>query len=241
MRMRSVMEWCTRASSGLPAASTRVLWNSSSRRATRAPSVRRLRGATSQTFSRPARAAFGPPARPRPPAPRPLDGGALEQGARVVEVVEEVKVERPPAPAALRVDLHVAFALEAEERLSHRRAGNASARGNLALREARAGEQAELEDVAFQRAVDRVAEVLRGRRNRALTPIFLPRVVHAGSGVDCQATICQPCGRFTQTLVKRLFSFFGWPPDRSWILTWPVTTAQSPWTWMSSIGRSTSW
>src|ERR1041385_3507683 len=115
MRMRSVMEWCTRASSGLPAASTRVLWNSSSRRATRAPSVRRLRGATSQTFSRPARAALGPP------GAQPLDGRALEHEAQVVQVVEEVEVERPHAPAALRVDLHVAFALEAEERLAHSR------------------------------------------------------------------------------------------------------------------------
>src|SRR5262249_13385916 len=135
----------------------------------------------------------------------------------------------------------VALALESEERLAHRRARNLGARGDLVLREARAGEQAELEDVALQRSVDRLGEVLRGGRNRALTPIFLPRVVHAGSGVDCQATICQPCLPFTQTLVKRLFSFFGWPPDRSWILTWPVTTAQSAWTLMASVGPATSW
>src|SRR5262249_15632922 len=153
---------------------------------------------------------------------------------------EEVEIERVHAPAALRVDLHVALALEAEQRLAHRGTRDAGARGDLVLREARAGKQAELEDVALQRAVDRLGEIFRGR-NRALTPIFLPRVVHAGSGVDCQATICQPCWPFTHTLVKRLFSFLGWPPDRSWILTWPVTTAQSPWIWMSSIGRSTAW
>src|SRR3954467_4892234 len=163
----------------------------------------------------------------------------LEHEPQVVEMVEQVEVERPHAPAALRVDLHVALALEAEERLAHRSARDVRAGGDLVLREARAGKQAELEDVALQRAVDRLGEVLRGR-NRALTPIVLPRAVHAGSGVDCQATICQPCRPFTQTLVKRLFSFFGLPSDSSSILTWPVTTAQSPWTWMSSMGRSTA-
>src|SRR4029077_4973715 len=81
--------------------------------------------------------------------------------AKVVEVVEEVEVERPHAPAALRVDLHVALALEAEERLAHRRARDTRAGRDPVLREARAGQQAELEDVGFQDAVDRLGKVLR--------------------------------------------------------------------------------
>src|SRR6185369_14196006 len=164
----------------------------------------------------------------------------LEHEAQVVEVVEQLEVERPHAPAALCMDLDVALARETKKGLAHRRSRNAGASRDLVLREAAAGQQAELEDVALQRAVDRFREVLRRGKNRGPSPTF-PRLVHAGSGVDCQATICQPCFPFTQTLVKRLFSFFGWPPERSWILTWPVTTAQSPCTWMSSIGRSTSW
>src|SRR3954454_12489769 len=155
-------------------------------------------------------------------------------------MVEQVEVERPHAPAALRVDLQVAFALEAEQRLAHRRARHAASRRDLVLREARPGQQAELEDVGFQHAVDRLRQVLPRGRNRGPSPIVLPRAVHAGSGVDCQATICQPCRPFTQTLVKRLFSCLALPSESSSILTCPGTRAQSPWTWMSSMGRSTA-
>src|SRR5207302_7758573 len=101
-------------------------------------------------------------------------GGGFQHHAQVVETVEQLEVERAHAPAAFRMHLEIAFALEAEQRLAHRRARHPRAARYLVLREARARQQPELEDVALQLAVDRLGEVLHKRKIRcALPPLTL--------------------------------------------------------------------
>jgi hypothetical protein len=80
---------------------------------------------------------------------------ALQDQAHVVEVVQRREIKRPYAPAALGVHFQVALALQAEQRLAHRRARHARAAGNLVLGEACTGQQPKLEDVGLELLIDR--------------------------------------------------------------------------------------
>src|SRR5436853_1776707 len=52
--------------------------------------------------------------------------------------------------------------------------------------------------------------------------------VHAGWGVDCQATNFHPCGVFAQALRNISLSVLGWPLISASMCPLPVTSATSP-------------
>src|SRR5690606_6008305 len=71
------------------------------------------------------------------------------------------EVERLDLPATAEINLQIALALQAIQRLAHRRAAGGHALGDLALAEAITGQQAELEDVVLELQVDALGEILR--------------------------------------------------------------------------------
>ena len=129
---------------------------------------------------------------------------AFQHHAQVVDVVERLEVERPHAPAALRVHLQVALALQAEQRLAHRRARHARAARHLVLGEAGARQQAELEDVGLDALVDRPGQVL--------SAFFLPRR-HCRSMPRVSTTFFQrPISRSTRLRIASGVLYAGTPP-----------------------------
>ena len=80
-------------------------------------------------------------------------------------MLEELEVEGLHLPAGAEVHLHEALALQAEQRLAHRRARHPQTRGDLALGETVARHQTELGDVVLDAIVDRIGEGGMQRRS----------------------------------------------------------------------------
>ena len=156
MRMRSVTSRCTRAISALPAAATSAQWKASSHCATCTVSAAALGRRHQPDRGQLRRAGRG---RPFAVGAQALHGRGLQHHAQVVELLELLEVERQHAPAAAKQHLDVAFLLQAEQGLAHRRARDAQALAEFVLGEAVARHQLEVGHVAL--------ELLRRPRRRA--------------------------------------------------------------------------
>ena len=85
----------------------------------------------------------------------------LQHGAQVVELLEALELQRADLPATAKVHLHLPLALQAIQRLAHRRAAGRHALGDVALAEAIARQQAEFEDVLLELLVDGISQARR--------------------------------------------------------------------------------
>ena len=79
----------------------------------------------------------------------------LEQRGDLVDVADEVIVDRPHAGAAIAAEEHEAFAAQLLQRLAHRVGAGAVAAAELADLQSRAGGEPSLDDVLADQLVDR--------------------------------------------------------------------------------------
>ncbi|MNT67672.1 hypothetical protein D3C72_2058370 [compost metagenome] len=77
----------------------------------------------------------------------------FQQDAQFIKCLEARQVDRHHLPAVAEVPAHQSFGLQAQQRLAHRRAGDAEPLGDIVLGEAVARQQAKCEDVVPQAEV----------------------------------------------------------------------------------------
>ena len=162
MRIRSVTSLCTRSISALPVAATSLPMKIFVHAEHFHRIALALPGSTHQIAFNASRAACAL----SPPDANPFTRRHFQHDAQIVELIELIEVDRRDLPAAPETDFQIAFALQPEQAVAHRRARHAVVLRDAVLRKAVAGKQAKVEDIGLQLLIN----LLGKRIGRAAAP-----------------------------------------------------------------------